>query len=143
MANTQQIAVKTLGGGLFTAIAPAVQSCDDRLTRLEQSQNILMERLTTLESKLGSVREAHTVQKSALPLLKKRTAQLEHIRKRMNKLHSTMNTMAQRVQRTEVKLLALPQKTTATPATLPPVQQHETKEETKDKKEEEPATDEV
>jgi len=100
-------AVKILGSSLFTAIAPAVQSCDDRLSSLERSQNILMDRLTNFESKVKSVLETHTLQKKALPLLRQRSEQLKSIRKRLDKLHSTMDTMASRVRNTEEKLLRL------------------------------------
>ena len=100
-------AVKILGSSLFTAIAPAVQSCDERLSSLERSQNILMDRLTNFESKVKSVLETHTLQKKALPLLRQRSEQLKSIRKRLDKLHSTMDTMASRVRNTEEKLLRL------------------------------------
>ena len=51
---------------LFQSIAPAVSSCDDRLSRLETSQNILMENLTLLEAKLFNLRETNGLAKSAL-----------------------------------------------------------------------------
>jgi hypothetical protein len=105
---TQQEAVKTLSQGLFTALAPAVQSCDDRLTRLETSQDILMNKMIILEEQLVNLKNTHDQQKSKLPLLKKRTAQLENIRRRITRLHSMMNIIATRVQNTEQKLLSLP-----------------------------------
>jgi len=88
--------------------SPAVQSCDDRLTRLETSQNHLMDNLTTLEEQLSNVKHHHATHHKNLPLLKARTAQLDNIRKRMNTLHATMNTMVQRVKHTEQKLSSLP-----------------------------------
>ena len=99
---------KTLATSLFQSIAPAVSSCDDRLSRLETSQNILMENLTLLEAKLFNLRETNGLAKSALPILKKRSQQLINIRNRMKKLHSTMDTMMARVKNTENKLLTLP-----------------------------------
>ena len=102
------MATKILSQGLFTSIAPSVHSCDARLAKLEESQNLLMTNLMNLESSLVSLNETHSIQKKALPLLNKRTLQLSNIRKRMNKLHVTMETMAARVKNTEMKLATLP-----------------------------------
>lgn len=96
---------RIFGDGLYEAIAPAVRACDKRLSRLEESQDVLTSKLQGLEARLNKVAESHMVQQSALPKLKQRALQLQGIRARLIKVNKTLEKIYSRVQGSKAKVI--------------------------------------